>query len=184
MSGRGHRPRRPLHRHRGAAARVGGGDVRAAQGHLRARSRAEPRDAARRCRPARSTSAASRRPCSKVVDPHLLAYNDTWDKVDAMLEECLSPAFRDARPRLVRRRLGLQLVLRRPRRLRRQSPAPGHGLPQRLRPLPRRCSGRRARRRTACTSTTIRTRSAGRPTAAPRTGGPPPTASTRCCPAG
>jgi len=31
----------------------------------------------------------------KVVDPHLLAYNDTWDKVDAMLAECLSPAFRD-----------------------------------------------------------------------------------------
>ena len=25
----------------------------------------------------------------KVVDPHLLAYNDTWDKVDAMLEDCL-----------------------------------------------------------------------------------------------
>ena len=31
----------------------------------------------------------------KVVDPHLLAYNDTWDKVDAMLADCLSPAFRD-----------------------------------------------------------------------------------------
>jgi len=30
----------------------------------------------------------------KVVDPHLLAYNDTWDKVDAMLTDCLSPAFR------------------------------------------------------------------------------------------
>ena len=30
----------------------------------------------------------------KVVDPHLLAYNDTWDKVDAMLGELLSPAFR------------------------------------------------------------------------------------------
>lgn len=25
----------------------------------------------------------------KVVDPHLLAYNDTWDKVDAMLADCL-----------------------------------------------------------------------------------------------
>jgi hypothetical protein len=34
----------------------------------------------------------------RVVDPHLLAYNDTWDKVDAMLEECLSPAYRDAVP--------------------------------------------------------------------------------------
>ncbi|HUT77797.1 MAG TPA: hypothetical protein VM285_08935 [Polyangia bacterium] len=34
----------------------------------------------------------------KVVDPHLLAYNDTWDKVDAMLADCLSPAFRDALP--------------------------------------------------------------------------------------
>jgi len=31
----------------------------------------------------------------RVVDPHLLTYNDTWDKVDAMLAECLSPAFRD-----------------------------------------------------------------------------------------
>ena len=31
----------------------------------------------------------------KVVDPHLLAYNDTWDKVDAMLADCLSPAFRE-----------------------------------------------------------------------------------------
>lgn len=31
----------------------------------------------------------------KVVDPHLLAYNDTWDKVDAMLEECTSADFRD-----------------------------------------------------------------------------------------
>ncbi len=31
----------------------------------------------------------------KVVDPHLLAYNDTWDKVDAMLEECTSAGFRD-----------------------------------------------------------------------------------------
>ncbi|MFZ1985994.1 MAG: hypothetical protein WAU91_16365 [Desulfatitalea sp.] len=30
----------------------------------------------------------------KVVDPHLLAYNDTWDKVDAMLEECLSERYR------------------------------------------------------------------------------------------
>ena len=31
----------------------------------------------------------------KVVNPHLLAYNDTWDKVDAMLEECLSESFRN-----------------------------------------------------------------------------------------
>jgi hypothetical protein len=31
----------------------------------------------------------------KVVDPHLLAYNDTWDKVDAMLEDCMSAGFRD-----------------------------------------------------------------------------------------
>ncbi len=31
----------------------------------------------------------------RVVDPHLLAYNDTWDKVDAMLEECLAAGFRD-----------------------------------------------------------------------------------------
>ncbi|MGB2970806.1 MAG: hypothetical protein WBD29_00350 [Candidatus Competibacter sp.] len=31
----------------------------------------------------------------KVVDPHLLAYNDTWDKVDAMLAELLSEPFRN-----------------------------------------------------------------------------------------
>lgn len=30
----------------------------------------------------------------KVVDPHLLTYNDTWDKVDAMLGESLSEGFR------------------------------------------------------------------------------------------
>src|SRR5664279_1319655 len=30
----------------------------------------------------------------KVVDPHLLAYNDTWDKVDAMLAELLGEPFR------------------------------------------------------------------------------------------
>ncbi len=30
----------------------------------------------------------------KVVDPHLLGYNDTWDKIDGMLESCMSPAFR------------------------------------------------------------------------------------------
>lgn len=31
----------------------------------------------------------------KVVDPHLLAYNDTWDKVDGMLADILSPAYRN-----------------------------------------------------------------------------------------
>ena len=31
----------------------------------------------------------------KVVDPHLLDYNDTWDKVDRMLASCMSPAFRE-----------------------------------------------------------------------------------------
>ncbi len=30
----------------------------------------------------------------KVVDPHLLAYNDTWDEVDAMLAELMSESFR------------------------------------------------------------------------------------------
>lgn len=34
----------------------------------------------------------------KVVHPHLLAYNDTWDKVDAMLERIMAPAFRQALP--------------------------------------------------------------------------------------
>ena len=31
----------------------------------------------------------------KVVDPHLLSYNDTWDKVDAMLAYLLSETFRN-----------------------------------------------------------------------------------------
>lgn len=31
----------------------------------------------------------------KVVDPHLLAYNDTWDKVDAILSRIMSPEFRN-----------------------------------------------------------------------------------------
>src|ERR1700750_3303340 len=30
----------------------------------------------------------------RVVDPHLLAYNDTWDKVDSMLAEVMSEGFR------------------------------------------------------------------------------------------
>lgn len=31
----------------------------------------------------------------RVVDPHLLAYNDTWDKVDEMLADCMSQGFRE-----------------------------------------------------------------------------------------
>ncbi len=31
----------------------------------------------------------------KVVDPHLLAYNDTWDKVDGLMADCMSAGFRD-----------------------------------------------------------------------------------------
>ncbi len=34
----------------------------------------------------------------KVVDPHLLAYNDTWDKVDAMLAPIMAPDFRCQMP--------------------------------------------------------------------------------------
>lgn len=34
------------------------------------------------------------RAVQKVVDPHLLAYNDTWDKVDAMLAELMGDSFR------------------------------------------------------------------------------------------
>ena len=30
----------------------------------------------------------------KVIDPHLLAYNDTWDKVDAMLADLMDESFR------------------------------------------------------------------------------------------
>ena len=32
----------------------------------------------------------------KVLDPHLLAYNDTWDKVDTMLADAMSKSFRYA----------------------------------------------------------------------------------------
>ncbi len=31
----------------------------------------------------------------KVVDPHLLSYNDTWDKIDAMLDDLMSARFRE-----------------------------------------------------------------------------------------
>lgn len=34
----------------------------------------------------------------KVLDPHLLAYNDTWDKVDAMLERVMDEPFRKRVP--------------------------------------------------------------------------------------
>jgi hypothetical protein len=34
----------------------------------------------------------------KVVDPHLLAYNDTWDKVDSMLAELMDESFRTRVP--------------------------------------------------------------------------------------
>lgn len=34
----------------------------------------------------------------RVVAPHLLAYNDTWDKVDAMLLDVMSPHFRNKLP--------------------------------------------------------------------------------------
>ena len=35
------------------------------------------------------------RAVQKVVDPQLLAYNDTWDKVDTMLNDLLAPSFRN-----------------------------------------------------------------------------------------
>ena len=38
------------------------------------------------------------RAVQKVVDPHLLAYNDTWDQVDAMLARIMAPAFRNQVP--------------------------------------------------------------------------------------
>lgn len=34
----------------------------------------------------------------KVLDPHLLAYSDTWDKVDGMLERIMAPEFRNRLP--------------------------------------------------------------------------------------
>ncbi len=68
----------------------------------------------------------------RVVDPHLLAYNDTWDKVDAMLSRIMDEGFRKKMSRLGRRWMGLQLVLRRPRRLRCEPASPRHGLSQRF----------------------------------------------------
>ncbi len=32
---------------------------------------------------------------SRVVNPHLLAYNDTWDKVDGLMADCMGAGFRD-----------------------------------------------------------------------------------------
>ena len=66
----------------------------------------------------------------KVVDPHLLAYNDTWDKVDAMLAELMRESFRTRGSRFRRGGLDLQLVLRRSRRLRFESAPQGHGISQ------------------------------------------------------
>ena len=34
----------------------------------------------------------------KIVDPHLIEYNDTWDKVDEMLHRIMAPDFRERRP--------------------------------------------------------------------------------------
>ncbi len=34
----------------------------------------------------------------RVLDPHLLSYNDTWDKIDSMLSNVCSPGFRDLMP--------------------------------------------------------------------------------------
>jgi len=34
----------------------------------------------------------------KVVDPHLLTYNDTWERIDGLLASCLSPEFRSRVP--------------------------------------------------------------------------------------
>src|ERR1700743_2116941 len=34
----------------------------------------------------------------RVVDPHLLAYNDTWDKVDSMLARIMDDGFRNTVP--------------------------------------------------------------------------------------
>ena len=35
---------------------------------------------------------------ARVVDPRLITYNDTWDKIDSMLERIMSPKFRNAIP--------------------------------------------------------------------------------------
>ena len=32
----------------------------------------------------------------KVVDPQVISYNDTWDKIDKMLDEALSTTFRES----------------------------------------------------------------------------------------
>ena len=59
----------------------------------------------------------------KVLDPQLLNYNDTWDKIDSVLGEALSSRFRNRLLDSGGRGVGLQLVLRRPCGLRGESSA-------------------------------------------------------------
>ena len=85
-----HRLRRSLHRYRRPAVRVGGGDVRAPEGHLRRSTSSRASTLLRRLQAGEVDLGGREAAVRKVVDPHLLAYNDTWDKIDAMLEDCMS----------------------------------------------------------------------------------------------
>ena len=87
------RLRRALHRHRRTTARVG----RVTFERLRAifHLELEPSvDLLRRLQAGEVDLGGLEAAVQKVVDPHLLAYNDTWDKVDAMLAELMSESFR------------------------------------------------------------------------------------------
>lgn len=56
------------------------------------------REALRRLQAGESDLGGIETAVQKVVDPRLLAYNDTWDKVDALLDDCLSRSFRGRVP--------------------------------------------------------------------------------------
>ncbi len=101
-----HRLRRPLHGHRRAAARIGGGDLRAAQGDLRAGARAERASCSAGCRRARSTWAASRPPCRRWSTRTCWPTTTPGTRSTPCSRECMSPGFRDRVARLRRAAAG------------------------------------------------------------------------------
>ena len=116
----------------------------------------------------------------KVVDPHLLAYNDTWDKVDAMLDRLMRESFR-TRFAILRvgdgSITGSALTTSITIRIR---GAETWDTTMSLNIIDGRFA-RPVRRRMDCISTIIPIRSAAKPIAAPLTGGRPLTVCNRYC---
>ena len=119
----------------------------------------------------------------KVVDPHLLAYNDTWDKVDAMLASCMSPAFR-TRPSIQKGTAGSTTGSASITWTTTSTRGVATSATTTSSTTTRASSVRRALSRTASSSTTTPTTSAAKPIAARRTGGRRPTACSRSSVAG